>query len=310
MVRTTRPPRTPARRAFTLVELLVVIGIILLLVSLSVVAIMKAFGYQQRRNTETMIAKVNQAFQKQWIRVVDMAKNEKPSPQAQALSGGDSRRAQVIHVKLRLAQMFPTSFWEAKNAVLGANPAYTRALANASTTGRTWQDESSACLYMALKQSIRGGDFDPDTALSSQEVRDPLGDGIKEIYDGWGNPIVFSRMPGVSWYNGTIGADSAFLLVQDLNTKAYLLNPGQTVSGSTVTPTTTGNDPVDPENLLADSAWVTANSTTYVGATGLHLHPVFPGANYNLKPMIVSLGPDNTINAFTGDDVYSFQVTP
>src|SRR5262249_20260037 len=117
------------------------------------------------------------------------------------------------------------------------------------------------------------------------------------------NPIVFSRWPGIS----PSGA-SGLLLVQNIDTKAYLLNPGQTVSGSTVTPTTIGNDPVDPENLLADSAWVTANGTTYAGTTGLHT--VFANANWNLKPLIVSLGPDNTINQFTGDDVYSFQVTP
>jgi prepilin-type N-terminal cleavage/methylation domain-containing protein len=303
MTRTTRPTQGPARRGFTLIELLVVIGIILVLASLSIVAITKSVGYQQRRNTETEIAKLDQAFQKLWMRVIDMAKTETPNSNEMALAGNDPRRAQVIHVKLRLVQMFPTSVQEAKNGapLLGSgganltNQVYVRAMANATAGKRSWQDESAACLYVILKQSIRGGDYDPDTALSSQELRDPFpadGQGLKEILDGMGNPIVFCRFPGVA------PSQSSPL--------TNFMNPGG--NPQAVPPS---HDPVDPEGLLTDSGWI---STIYTGTTtcgqwfSTNVHPVVAGKNYNLTPVIFSQGYDAT--PFTKDDVFNFQITP
>src|SRR5262249_43680835 len=75
MVRTTRATRAPGRPSFTLVEMVVVVGIILVLASLSLVGVMKTLNYQQRRNTETGISKVDPALQKLWLRVVETAKN-------------------------------------------------------------------------------------------------------------------------------------------------------------------------------------------------------------------------------------------
>lgn len=310
MVRTTRPTRTAARPSFTLLELLVVIGIILALVSLSVAGIMKGLNYQQRRNTETGISKLDQALQKQWLRVIDMAKNETPSSTEMTLAGGDPRRAQVIHIKLRLVQMFPATFKEATSPpLLPPNQAYVRALASVGPrpgpAADAWKHESSACLYMILKQSIRGGDFDPDTSLSSQEVRDPVGDGVKEIFDGWGNPIIFSRFP----YN-----PAAFLNV--MNTPK---GPGNGPPWGVVQAAPPSNDPVDPESLLADPTWVAASGAAFTAS----IHTVFANKNYNLRPLIVSMGSDgflydplSNIDPATGqkilknDDIYNLQLTP
>src|SRR5205823_13346932 len=109
----TRPTHALARRGFTLVELIVVLAIMLILVSLSVSAVMKMIAYQQNRNTEQSIVKLDQAFQKQWRAVIDTAKTEQPNPIAQFFSNGDDRRARVLHVLMSLRREFPTTFAEA-----------------------------------------------------------------------------------------------------------------------------------------------------------------------------------------------------
>jgi prepilin-type N-terminal cleavage/methylation domain-containing protein len=300
MVRTTaRPSRKPARRAFTLVELLVVIGIILLLVSLSVVAVTKALGYQQRRNTETAIAKLNQALQKQWLRVIDTAKNETPNANAVSLSNGDPRRAKVIHILMTLKREFPTTYSEATSSPFGMTPnqAYVRGLPSV-VSGYGAEQQSSACLYLILKQARRGGDFDPDTSLSSQEVVTDS-NGVKMINDGMGNPISLIRWPS--------GA----------------LTPSSTVG--TLQPFASGNPPdkEDPEDLLDFSWWTWAQaqpapipslaSSLCSVTTQTYPYPLYPvsptaGKQFQLMPVIISRGGDGVLG--TSDDILSFQVTP
>jgi prepilin-type N-terminal cleavage/methylation domain-containing protein len=285
------------RRGFTLTEMLVVLAIIAVLVSLSVGAVMQTRKVQETGNTKTLITKVDQAFQKRWLATVETARNEPPCRLAQGIAGintavYDDRRARVIHIKMRLIQEFPVSFKEATSPVgaasalggLDPNPSYVRAFANPTAGARTWQDESSACLYQALKRQVRGTEFDPDTSLSSQELVDPIGDGIKEIVDAWKQPLLFSRFPGV--------APS-----QAANIAALGLVPA------------TG-DPVDPEKLLCNQAWITAPCPAIpsVATCGQAFQQVIGYAPStippNLTPVISSTGYD--AKNFTPDDIYNF----
>ncbi len=219
MVRSNRPPRPSARGGFTLIELVVVVGIILVLVSLSIGAVMRVVNIQQRRNTEATILKVDHAFQVQWKAVIDLAKTEQVNPIATALAGGDDRRARVIHILMCLRREFPISFQEATQTIsmpnvgtFPPNQAYVLALQNYTLAnnwgGRGVLDQSSACLYLALKQHRSGVGFDPDTGLTAgQEVVDPANDGVKEIIDGFPSqtnapfqPIVFNRWPAANGY--------------------------------------------------------------------------------------------------------------
>jgi prepilin-type N-terminal cleavage/methylation domain-containing protein len=314
MVRKTRPTRTPARDGFTLVELIVVVGIILALVSLSVAGIMKALNYQQRRNTETLVSKLDQALQKQWIRVIDTAKSETPTPTDMALANNDPRRAKVIHVLAVLKRDFPTSFTEVAvpPSWLSANQAYVRALPppdpSPPAPPLTWskytpEQQSSACLYLILKQARRGGDFDPDTSLSSQEVVTDA-NGVKMIYDAWGKPVTFVRWPSAPLLaSSTVGTLQTFSAT----------NPP---------------DKEDPEGLLSQSWWawlltqspaVQATAGQLFSATGqsfpFPLYPVNPppptgtaGMQYRLTPVIWSYGSDG--NPRTKDDILNFDLTP
>jgi prepilin-type N-terminal cleavage/methylation domain-containing protein len=290
---------TPRRPGFTLVEVLVVLAIVAVLVGLGTAAIMQTRKTQETRNTNTEITKVDQAFQKRWLATIETARNEPPCLLAQNLANFDPTRAKVIHIKMRLIQEFPVSFKEATSAVgaassqggLDPNPSYTRGLANATAGARTWQDESAACLYLALKRQTRGVEFDPDTALSSQELVDPVGDGIKEIVDAWkakganrAQPLVFSRFPGAA--------------------------PSQSspLPGLLVAAGATG-DPVDPENTLCNATWIGSpyplNPNVTCGAAFASVVGYTPSTTpLNMRPVIQSMGYDGI--PFTADDIYNF----
>jgi prepilin-type N-terminal cleavage/methylation domain-containing protein len=276
-MRTNCPTRAPARRGFTLIELMVVIAIISVLLSLSAAAYFKAREAQMRRNTEQAIIRLDGALDQQWRRVIDTAKSESVSSAATNLSGGDERRARVIHVLLCLKREFPQSFAEARSPApgFGPNPSYVRALAGA----RPGHNESSVCLLMALKQSRRGGDFDPDTALSSLELTDPVGDGVKEVFDGWGRPITFIRWP----------SDLA------------ALNP----SGPQPFNAREPGDKEDPEGLLTDAAWQNQFGRSFQQYVGYPLGGAVK--QYQLTPVIASQGSNPRDPRVA---LYNFQLSP
>jgi prepilin-type N-terminal cleavage/methylation domain-containing protein len=295
MLLTNRSSVKAARRGFTLVEMLVVITIIAVLVSLSTGAIMKVRLVQQTNNTNTLVTKVDQAFQKKWLAVIETARTETPCALAQTWSNGDQARAKIIHIKLRLIQEFPVNFQEATTTIggpggLAPNQTYVRAF-QGGTNGRSWQDQSSACLYLALKRQTRGIDFDPDTSLSSQEIADPVGDGVKEIVDGWRNPIIFVRFPG--FQNPILPAEDT----------SALLNLAEFGGGAGARPFPPSFDPVDQEGSLANSPWVTGFSAGFQQ----NVHPLVAGKSFTLFPVISSSGVDG--KTFSADDIYNFRLS-
>jgi prepilin-type N-terminal cleavage/methylation domain-containing protein len=302
-----RPRTIGGRSAFTLVELLVVIAIIAVLVSLTAGGIFKAIEGQEKANTEQTIRKVMGTLKQQWGFVVDQARKEIPPQGVYLLANNDPQRAQVIWVKLRLKQEFPTTFQEARTPYLNPdgtevivvvnnvqlkilrdlknNPLlpgrYTTALNNVGPGGNT---EAAACLFLALSRERGGVKLNMDD-LGSTVVRDTNGDGVKEIVDAWGTPLRFYRFPvDVPAFDGKV-----------FNGELDAHNPA--ASGSLAFK---NRDPLDPDGLLLKN-FPAANQPVFQKI----LHPV---RNVYITPVIVSAGPDKVFSNTNDDDIFSFRL--
>ena len=210
------PTRTTRRPAFTLVELLVVIAIIGILASLTAVAVFRWVDQTRENNSEALIRAVNEVLQQHWRKVIEAAKKEAPPSQVMVLAGGDTDRAKLIWVKLRLTEAFPMSYHElyynglfynhvTKSWVdlmfdFGANKTlrkyttgYITAI-NKVPAANDPESESAACLLAALSVS-RDGAAKLNLDMLPIPPVDSDGDGAKEIVDGWGHPVAFFRFP-------------------------------------------------------------------------------------------------------------------
>jgi prepilin-type N-terminal cleavage/methylation domain-containing protein len=233
------------RAAFTLTELLIVMGIIAVLASISIGAVFTLRESQIKNASETTVQKLASALDQQMKTVMDQVFEETPAPSAMALSAGatgqpDLRRARVIYTKLRLAQEFPQTFaqvrlFNAGGSPLPAKPAILQSIPTASAP-QDW--ESSALLYLALKQGRRGqAAFDAATvvepaAIQTRSVSDASGNrfDFQIFVDAWGNPLRFYLFPFDN---------------DELNAAPY----------ATTTTTAASADTVDPEGTLMTPSW-------------------------------------------------------
>ncbi len=284
--------RRPLRRGFTLIELIVVIAIIVVLMSLVVGGVMKILVLQQNKNTKDEVMKLEAARANAYTRVLDTAKNESPYQQAQVWSNNNTQLAQVLHIKLRLQQEFPQSFAEVLTPsplAYPPKPSYVRALQTAQPAIHSAYEQSSILLYLSLKESRRGGEFDPDTSLSAQQLRSTP-DNLKVIVDAFGNPIIFIRWPAAPNLDPTISSALPTLS-----------------SGLTAVVKTPPVDAEDPEGIMRQSnyAWYSTPSGQAF-ARVCHGPPVLNNTEYPLRPVIASTG---AVGKFgDSDDFYSFNL--
>jgi type II secretory pathway pseudopilin PulG len=296
-----RAPRGRFRPGFTLIELLIVTMIMIALVGLTLGATFHVLAGQRKSNSLQTAQTVSRALDRQWKAAIDMSKTE-PVPDGVSLlavdnNGQNKPRAQVIWTKLVLKREFPMTFQEAlvpinlptynlTTATVPPSPTYVRAL---STVGPTHQasTEPAALLYLALRQARRGETFDT-ASLGSAAIRDTDGDGLQELVDAWGTPLSFYRFPtGFAEFQGV---------------------PNRI------------RDPMDPQGLLLDPAWLTFNSGANRIAFESQFHPVMNanGSSFYLAPVVASAGPnlrmglDYFMNATNpqsdaNDNIYGFR---
>jgi len=103
------------RAGFTLIELIVVIGIIILLMGLTIGVVFRVRESQLEKNSNESLRKLQIGFDEQWKAAGDQIRGERAIPQlildgTRTQAGSfDPTRAHALHMKLRLRQEFPQS---------------------------------------------------------------------------------------------------------------------------------------------------------------------------------------------------------
>jgi hypothetical protein len=201
-----------------MVELMVVIAIIGILVAIGVGAGYVVIAGMRVSATENAMLGVQKVLNEQWNQVIEEAKLEQPSPAVLALANGDTNRARVLWIKLRLFEAFPENYGEIRNAMASAQgnssglyggpggtlgpwlpvrkymATYFGLIPTADGPNHDTNTESSACLMLAL--NITRGQIKLNQANLTSFIADTDGDNVPELIDKWGNALQFQRWWG------------------------------------------------------------------------------------------------------------------
>jgi prepilin-type N-terminal cleavage/methylation domain-containing protein len=161
------------RRGFTFVELIIVIGILAILLSITSGAAFRVIASRRRAVTEETVKKLAVGIKQQWQAAIDMGKEDS----MQLTPGLDPQVARANAINNRLGIEFPADLITATNAS-SLKPSYWVALAPGVTNPLAQQPaafltangvpgpyQSSAALYLALSQARRSQKFEAESAL-------------------------------------------------------------------------------------------------------------------------------------------------
>jgi prepilin-type N-terminal cleavage/methylation domain-containing protein len=237
-----QPPAAAAARAhgaapaFTLVELLVVVSIILVLVSFVAGALSAARRQQKVSATRATIKKLESLLLRQLEtysgRSVTIPLDSNGSPALPSGMTAASYRAWKIRRDMISADMpdrwsdveFIARFIDSPGKPIGAAQRTYAQLWNSLTKAK--QDEAltnkanagAECLFMVVMLSGLADCLGCDT-LGTTPIGDQDGDGFSEFWDAWGNPIDFVLWPtaveippgsGRRFFSGALAPDKAF----------------------------------------------------------------------------------------------------
>lgn len=110
--------RRETRSAFTLIEVLVVIGIMLVLMSLGIGAALKAYSWVRHSNTEVVMRKVQERLARRYDQIVLEARGWETPVGLLRLASGNPRRAEALKIKLIYKWSHPMNYAEVEASLL------------------------------------------------------------------------------------------------------------------------------------------------------------------------------------------------
>lgn len=315
------------RRGFTLVEILVVIGIIAFLMSIMLVATMRFLTNARVASTKSLLTKI----QRQLLGRLEALQRDDVYRTQTDLSGGIFLEATAVdraarrtdlsmpppvlaqrykQVKAALArksltrQYLPQTWAEARYLLNRANKT-----APMVVTQYDFDAESSEVLYFWLTDAAVKG-YTPATAdiITGSDLKDANKNGFPEIVDSWGKPLRFFRWPtrllrpsGLP----SIPSMPPFLSASDIS-RTKLLIPGL----PSTLPTSANQDPDDSFNVLtplASGSWCTSLAeagAVEAGGTGIFSSSPFPLHTLFTwhTPLVVSAGQDGDFGIYPVND--------
>jgi len=316
-----------------MIELIVVIGIIALLSTLSAAAVMRVQQAQRESNTDKYLRAAAIGLDQQTKAARDRIAAERPDDiiilmTSNANCGNDMARAKALHMMLRLRQEFPQTYAEVRytfsgqfqspcgtvnlanlNAKYGPKDLYLRAIASAPGGGSPYE-EAAALLPIVLGTSRGGAAFNILEAGPTGSIT-VGGKEMKVLVDAWGTPISFRRCA----VDAEMAANNN-MIANELNSEPFVSK----------TATMTGyRDPVDPEGKLTANVWTGANALPGARAIAaswftvpLNNEIANPFDGFNRGPYLRSAGRDSAgkytpgqltvFDAPTPDDLLSFRI--
>ena len=205
---------TTRRGGFSLIELLTVISILALLMAISAGAYFRIRSAQDQTNTEATMSKINTGMDKKWKAVLDQSTEEvkqEQIPEVQVLIAnlnGNKDLARTIWAYIRMRSEFPTTFREAQTPLVVGFVTFQPRKIFLPPALPLWstvpavpvEEQSAACLYIALTQSGNrgetfGGDGTGNQARDLNLTGAPAGTLPVKVYmDSWNKPLAFCRM--------------------------------------------------------------------------------------------------------------------
>lgn len=294
----------PARGAFTMLELLVVLLVISILVALTAGTVLRVMESQKKSVTKVTLDKIQAQLTKRWNEHKDIYWKEDAARNfptqwnyvLTTLAQNDPKRARVIWVKLRMKLAFPTTFSEALTPItlspgvtLQPPQGYVSGLGAAGVTASDGGScQSAACLLLVLQQSPTGGaaKLEDLAGTSIRSFSTSNGKTVQAFADEWGSPLQFCRWPTAYARLGNAGLSG---------------QPGAT------------NDPSDPEGTLTVATWLRVGGnpagmmTNERQAFQKLCHPVPDRAvvsqqplvttpnSFKLVPVVIAPGPDKKL---------------
>lgn len=164
-------PRHSTRRAFTMVELLIVLAIVAVLVSLTAVAALHSIGTQQHANTANELNSIKAELTSAWRHEASLREKEAMPDSFVLPYGAERDAARAAWVAQHMQAAFPQALSE-------ATP---QAWPELQGVVCTPAQESSVCLAAILHRTGQ----DPGNQA-------PLG-GWGGVMDGYGKPVTFAR---------------------------------------------------------------------------------------------------------------------
>lgn len=183
------------KRGFTLVELLITMGVIAILATAVLFAMVTAQTAAREHKTQTMIAKIDQLLMERY----DSYRTRRvPIDTSSAGTDREAAAKMRLNAIRRLMQLEMPERWSEVNSPaitpLTQRPTLSLAYQRRYDTGPpTTQNQGAETLYLVV--TLACGDGEALEHFKASDIKDTDGDGAPEFVDGWGNPISWLRWP-------------------------------------------------------------------------------------------------------------------